>query len=178
MGNQASKAIDKTRERKSERKSKHRAQSFVSTSASSTERSSRTQTDEPDTSSSTHKIITSSSDIVQATTRPNRRPTTSRKKHKSGLVIDQDDFKEIDRSQRQVSKSRNAAPPRSTGTSFSARTSNDAEESVLLTHVYKALCSQRISEGKSQCSISRQRGHFGHWHRPWRLGLRSGIYLS
>lgn len=89
MGNQASKAIEKTKDRKFRQPS--RARSLASSSASSTGRPKI-------------NIATKSED---ANIIPKPTPTTSATaKHKkvfNNLVIDQDDYKEIDRSQRQVS---------------------------------------------------------------------------
>jgi hypothetical protein len=96
MGNQASKIMDKAKDRSSERKSRHpnRALSVKSTSATSTS----TTSERPPLPSKT-----SFPDTTFQAVAPNLKPSRSQKTNKSGVVIDQDDFKEIDRSQRQVS---------------------------------------------------------------------------
>jgi hypothetical protein len=83
MGNQASKAIEKSKERKSRQPT--RARSHASSSISSSVRR------KVDVTTSTENANPSVAAIA---------------KHDKGfnnLVIDQDDYKEIDRSQRQVS---------------------------------------------------------------------------
>ncbi|CAO3662478.1 unnamed protein product [Umbelopsis ramanniana] len=95
MGNQASKIMDKAKDRSSERKSRHpnRALSVKSTSATSTS-----------TSTSERPALPNKTNFADTTFQavaPNLKPSRSQKTNKSGVVIDQDDFKEIDRSQRQ-----------------------------------------------------------------------------
>lgn len=97
MGNQASKIMDKAKDRSSERKSRHpnRALSVKSTSATSTSTSTSERPPLPNK--------TNFADTTFQAVAPNLKPSRSQKTNKSGVVIDQDDFKEIDRSQRQVS---------------------------------------------------------------------------
>ncbi|KAG2183029.1 hypothetical protein INT44_006010 [Umbelopsis vinacea] len=91
MGNQASKIMDKAKDRSTDRKSRHpsRALSVKSSSAAST-------SEQPSLSSKMNFADTTFQAIP-----PNLKPSRSQKTNKSGVVIDQDDFKEIDRSQRQ-----------------------------------------------------------------------------
>ncbi|KAJ2957242.1 hypothetical protein NQZ79_g7040 [Umbelopsis isabellina] len=87
MGNQASKAIEKTKDRKSRQPS--RARSLASSSASSTGR--------PKINIAS---ITEDANMIPKST-PTTSATAKHKKEFNSLVIDQDDYKEIDRSQRQ-----------------------------------------------------------------------------
>lgn len=90
MGSQASKAIDKTKDRKSRQPS--RARSFASSSASSTGR--------PNINTAT---MTEDINVMNPKPTPMTSATAKNKKGINHMVIDQDDYKEIDRSQRQVS---------------------------------------------------------------------------
>jgi hypothetical protein len=85
--------MDKAKDRSSDRKSRHsnRALSVKSTSASST-------SERPPLPNKTNFADTTFQKVA-----PNLKPSRSQKTNKKGGVIDQEDFKEIDRSQRQVS---------------------------------------------------------------------------
>jgi hypothetical protein len=89
MGNQASKAIEKSKERKSRQPT--RARSHASSSISSSVR---------------RKVdVTTSTENANMIPKPTPSVAAIAKHDKgfNNLVIDQDDYKEIDRSQRQVS---------------------------------------------------------------------------
>ena len=177
MGNQASKIMDKAKDRSSERKSRHpnRALSVKSTSATST-------SERPPLPSKT-----SFADTTFQTVAPNLKPSRSQKTKKSGVVIDQDDFKEIDRSQRQVSNfqayfvhTRNTERGAASFHTDQLRQKLWREKLSAPLHIYHcnlhlALCLEKHTKDESLGSLPSRRSYSRHWYRTWRLGLWNGV---
>lgn len=177
MGNQASKIMDKAKDRSIERKSRHpnRALSVKSTSATST---STSTSDRPPLPNKTNFADTTFQAVA-----PNLKPSRSQKTNKSGVVIDQDDFKEIDRSQRQVSKfqayivnTRNTERGAATFHTDQLRQKLWREKPSAPLHIHRyrlhlALCLEKHTEDELLGTLPWRRSYSRHWHRTWRLGL-------